>query len=267
MLDVQFGEASHPGKIRARKDNATGSYIPASHLEARSHGYLFAVADGIGGMEFGEIAAGTAISVLVAEFARAQNSSMLISLLPRLLQQANAAVHDRMPVREYRGRQMATTVVACALRYDQAVVSRVGDSRCYLIRGGGVRQLTQNRSGDDHQRRVELISATAMQQTETGNAPAGALGAEESITPETTAVSLQPGDVLVLCTDGVAAGMPETEMAAIAGQRKSAGEAARELVARALELNGSNNMTAQVVRVRAVEQAVMYRGRNHRIAG
>ena len=61
---------------------------------------------------------------------------MLISLLPRLIQLANAAVHDRTLAPEYRGKKMATTLVACALRHDQAIVSHVGDSRCYLVRNG-----------------------------------------------------------------------------------------------------------------------------------
>jgi PPM family protein phosphatase len=267
MLDVQFGEASDPGRVRVNNEDATGSFIPASRHEARSHGYLFAVADGVGGMEFGEIASATAIAVLTAEFARAKNSSMLISLLPRLVQQANAAVYDRMLSREYWGRRMATTLVACALRYDQAVISHVGDSRCYLVRGGRARQLTQDHTVMNEQRRRGLISAAEVDDAESNQVLARALGPEEVIAPDTTALSLQADDVLVLCTDGVHTRMAETELAAIAGQRKSAAELARQLVLRGLELDGTDNTTAQVIRVRGVEQAGMYRGRTYRMAG
>ena len=69
---------------------------------------------------------------------------MLAGLLPRLIQHANAAVHDCTLEPEYQGKKMATTLVACALRYDQAVVSHVGDSRCYLVRNGSARQITQD---------------------------------------------------------------------------------------------------------------------------
>ncbi len=69
---------------------------------------------------------------------------MLISLLPRLVQHANAAVHDSTLAPEFRGKKMATTAVACALRHDQAIVSHVGDSRCYLVRKGIARQITQD---------------------------------------------------------------------------------------------------------------------------
>lgn len=267
MLDVQFGEASDPGKVRANNEDATGSYIPVSRHEARSHGYLFAVADGVGGMEFGEIAASIAVSVLTAEFPKSQNSSMLISLLPRLVQQANAAVYDRMLTREYWGRRMATTLVACALRYDQAVISHVGDSRCYLVRNRTARQLTQDHTVVNEQRKLGLISTAEMEEAESSYVLARALGTEETITPDTTALSLQADDVLVLCTDGVYTRMSEADLAAIAGQRKSAAEIARELVVRAVELDGSDNTTAQVVRVRGVEQVGMYRGRTYRMAG
>ena len=95
MLDVQFGQASDPGKVRTNNEDSMGSFIPSSRQQARSHGYLFAVADGVGGMDLGEVASATAVSVLTEEFEKAQSGAMLISLLPRLIQFANAAVHDR----------------------------------------------------------------------------------------------------------------------------------------------------------------------------
>src|SRR6185437_15315177 len=100
------------------------------------------------------------ISVLTENFSRAQAGAMLNALLPRLIQQANAVVHDCTLEPQYEGRKMATTVVACALRYDQAVVSHVGDSRCYLVRGGHARLITQDHTWVNEQKKLGLISAT-----------------------------------------------------------------------------------------------------------
>lgn len=266
MLDVQFGEASDPGKLRVNNEDAMGSFIPASRHQARSHGYLFAVADGVGGMDYGEVASATAISVLTEEFARARGDSMLISLLPRLVEQANAAVNRRSMAPEYGGARMATTLVACALRHDQAVVSHVGDSRCYLIRGGSARRVTRDHTLVNEQRELGLISAGEAVVAGSRHVLVRYLGAEISVEPDTTALTLQPKDVLVLCTDGLHGEMSETELAAIAAQKKSAGEIAHELVARAMELDGTDNITAQVIRVRSVEQVGMYRGRTYRVA-
>ncbi len=242
-----------------------GSFIPASRHQARSHGFLFAVADGVGGLDLGEVASATAVKVITEEFAGAQAGTMLISLLPRLIQHANAAVHDRTLESQYRGKRMATTLVACAMRYDQAVVSHVGDSRCYLVRNGKARQITQDHTLVNEQRKMGLISAGEIAQSESRHVLIKSLGPEMFVSPDTTAITLQPGDMLVLCTDGLHDEMPEETIAEIASQKKNAEEIARELVTRAVEIDGTDNTTAQVIRVRSVEQVGMYRGRPYRL--
>jgi protein phosphatase len=242
-----------------------GSFIPASRHQARSHGYLFAVADGVGGMDLGEVASSTAISVLIDEFAKAQSGAMLISLLPRLIQYANAAVHDQTLAPEFRGKKMATTVVACALRHDQAIVSHVGDSRCYLVRNGLAKQITQDHTWVNEQRKLGLLSAGDAAVSESRHVLTRSLGPEMFVSPDTTALTLQPGDILVLCTDGLHDEMSDAMIAEIVSQRKDIEDVARELVARGVELDGNDNTTAQVIRVRSVEQVGMYRGRPYRL--
>ena len=265
MLDVQFGQASDFGKVRTNNEDAMGSFIPASRHQARSHGYLFAVADGVGGMDLGEVASATAISVITEEFAKAQAGTMLISLLPRLIQHANAAVHDCGLAAEYRGKKMATTLVACALRYDQAIVSHIGDSRCYLVRGGKARQVTQDHTLVNEQRKMGLISIDEIADSDSRHVLIRSLGPEMFVSPDTTALTLQPGDVLVLSTDGLHDEMKETMIAEIVSQKRNMEEVARELVTRAVEIDGGDNTTAQVIRVRSVEQVGMYRGRPYRL--
>jgi protein phosphatase len=265
MLDVVFGQASDPGKIRTNNEDAMGSFIPNSRHQTRSHGFLFAVADGVGGLDLGEVASSTAVSVLTQEFEQAQGDAMLISLLPRLVQHANAAVHDRTLAPEFRGKKMATTVVACALRHDQAVVSHVGDSRCYLVRNGHAKQITQDHTWVNEQRKLGMISADEIAQSESRHVLIRSLGPEMFVSPDTTALTLQPGDILVLCTDGLHDEMSAGMIAQIAAQPKAADEIARELVAKALEIDGNDNTTVQVIRVRSVEQVGMYRGRPYRL--
>lgn len=265
MLDLQYGQATDFGKVRTNNEDAMGCFIPNSRHQARSLGYLFVVANGVGGLDLGEVASATAISVLTDEFAGAQADTMLISLLPRLVQHANAAVHDCTLDARYRGKKMATTIVACALRYDQAIVSHVGDSRCYLVRNGRARQVTQDHTLVNEQRKMGLISAAEMRESDSRHILLRSLGPELFISPETTAVSLQPGDTLLLCTDGLHGGLGDEEIAAMVSQKKTADELARDLVARAVEVDGSDNTTAQVIRVRSVEQVGMYRGRPYRL--
>jgi protein phosphatase len=265
MLDVQFGQASDFGKVRKNNEDAMGSFIPSTRQQGRSHGFLFVVADGVGGMDLGEVASATAVSVMTEQFAQAQSGAMLISLLPRLIQSANTAVHNRRLEPAYRGKNMATTLVACALRYDQAVVSHVGDSRCYLVRNGVARQVTQDHTLVNEQFKMGLISAGDISSSDSRHALIRSVGPEMFVSPDTNALSLQPGDVLVLCTDGLHDEMSESEIASIASQKKDANQIAHDLVARAVEIDGGDNTTAQVIRVRSVEQVGMYRGRPYRL--
>jgi protein phosphatase len=265
MLDVVFGQASDPGKVRTNNEDAMGSFIPNSRHQGRSHGFLFVVADGVGGMDLGEVASSTAVSVITEGFAKAQDGTMLNALLPRLVQHANAAVHDAALTPDRRGKKIATTVVALALRHDQAVVSHVGDSRCYLIRHGVARQLTQDHTWVAQQRKLGLISAGDVAGSESRHVLIKSLGPEMFISADTATITVQAGDVFVLCSDGLHDEMSENAIAQVASQNKDINEVARELVVRAVEIDGGDNTTAQVVRVRSVEQVGMYRGRPYRL--
>lgn len=265
MLDVVFGQASDFGKVRTNNEDAMGSFLPASRQQKRTHGYLFAVADGVGGMDLGEIASATAIATVTEGFAKAPSNSVLISLLPRLLQNANEAVHNRALQTEYRGKKMATTLVACALRFDQAIISHVGDSRCYLVRNGVARAVTQDHTWVNQQRKLGLLSAAEAAESEARHVLIRSLGPEMFVSPDTISLALQPGDVFVLCSDGLHDEMKEDEIARIVSQNKNMDEIAAELVARAVEIDGGDNTTAQVIRVRGIEQVGMYRGRPYRL--
>ncbi len=261
MLDVQFGQASDLGKVRTNNEDAMGFFVPASLHQARILGYLFAVADGVGGLDWGEVASSTAISVVTKEFAKAPPGTTLRSLVPRLVQRANAAVHECALDPGDGGKKMATTLVVCALRDDRAVISHVGDSRCYLVRGSSARQVTQDHTLVNAQLKMGLIQAAEMAESDARHMLLRSLGPEMFVSPETTVLILQPGDVLVLCTDGLHDEMSDGEIASIVSQKKSAEELARELVARAVEMDGGDNTTAQVIRICSVERVSMPRGR------
>jgi protein phosphatase len=265
MLDVVFGQATDPGKVRTNNEDAMGSFVPNSRQQARSHGYLFAVADGVGGSDLGEVASATAIETVTREFARAQENTLHVSLLPRLVQHANSAVHDATLTPERRGKSLATTLVLCALRHDKATICHVGDSRCYLIRDRTVNLLTQDHTWVNQQRKLGLISAQEAAESESRHILIRSLGPELFISSDTTTVPIMPGDVLVLCSDGLHGGMPERKMAEIVAQDKDMNEIARELVSTGVDLDGDDNTTAQVIRVVGVEKIGMYRGRPYRL--
>src|SRR6185503_3630528 len=146
-------------------------------------------------------------------------------------------------------KKMATTVVACALRHDQAVVSHVGDSRCYLVRNGHAKQITHDHTWVNEQRKMGLITDAEAARSESRHVLLRSLGPEMFVSPDTIALTIQPGDTIVLCSDGVHDEMPEPTLASIVSQNKPVEEIARELVACAVEGDGNDNTTAVVVKV------------------
>jgi PPM family protein phosphatase len=261
MLDVVFGQASDAGRVRPHNEDAAGAVTPRSRQESRSRGWMFAVADGVGGLDLGEVASAKAIQVITEGFSRCTEGVSLANLLPSLIQQANSAVHDEGLHSERRGRHMATTIVACALRHDQAVISHVGDSRCYQVRDGKTTQLTRDHTWVSEQRKLGLITAAEAERSESRHVLTRSLGPEMFVTVDTTSVSLRPGDHLVLCTDGLYGGLYPEDIARITVRDKDAETIARELVKYAVDVDGSDNATAQVIQVRSVEPMGMYRGR------
>jgi protein phosphatase len=261
MLDVVFGQASDAGRVRPHNEDATVAFIPRLQQESRSRGWMFAVADGVGGRDLGEVASGKAVETVVEGFAQAAEGVSLGSLLPRLIQQANEAVHDEGLRADRRGRHMATTIVCCALRYDQAVIAHVGDSRCYQVRDGNAALLTRDHTWVTEQRKLGLITAAEAERSESRHVLTRSLGPELFVTVETCSVSLKPDDTLVLCTDGLYGGMYSEDIARIASQSKDAEAIAKDLVRYAVEVDGSDNATALVVQVRSIEPMGIYRGR------
>src|ERR1700694_906493 len=122
MLDLEFAELSDPGKVREHNEDYVGHAAPAKPEEARTHGWLFALADGVGGQDKGEVASRTAIETLVAGFRRAPDGESYSNLLPRLVKAANTKVFETAMASGPGGSSMATTLVTCAFRFDRVVV-------------------------------------------------------------------------------------------------------------------------------------------------
>jgi protein phosphatase len=233
----------------------------------QSQGWLFALADGVGGQESGEVASRLAIDTVLAGFRKIPKGIMHVSLLPRLVQEANAAVYDagHANARQGRGLQMAATLVACALRFDSAVISHVGDSRCYLFREGVGAQLTRDHTMAAEQFRLGLLSQDEAATGENRHILTRCLGNELFVAADTVTVNVIPGDVLLLCSDGLHGYVPDEKIRQLIHSTSDLQTAASRLVAAANDAGGLDNISVQIVRVRSVERMGLYRGRPYRL--
>lgn len=263
MLDIVYGIGTDPGQ-RARNEDATAVFVPRSRREVQARGWMFALADGAGGHASGEKAASKAVTTMVKGFGEAVEQTSLNSLMPRLIQHANAAVYDEALNPQWRQKGMASTVVACAIRQDQAVVAHVGDSRCYLIRDGNLDLLTRDHSWVEEQRRQGLLTEAEAETSESRHVLTRALGMDRFVTAETSVLTVRAKDTLILCTDGLYAKLGSASMASMLSQRaEDPSMVAQELVREAIRLDGSDNATALVIHIRSVEATAMYRGRQY----
>jgi protein phosphatase len=263
-LDVEFAHLSDPGRQRGHNEDCVGHFQPATPAQARTHGWLFALADGVGGQDRGEVASKAAVEDFLAGFRAASASEPLGPLLMRLVQEANQHVYEVGKSSSPGGTAMATTLVACALRFDRVAVAHVGDSRCYLVRQGQAMLLTRDHTVTQEQVRMGLLSAKEAREAPTRHLLSRSLGMDLFVNVETSEHQVLPGDVLVLCCDGLHNSVEGSEIAAVAGNG-ALSAAAEKLVALANERDGSDNISVQLIRVRSVERVGMYRGRPYKL--
>ena len=265
MLEVEFAQLSDTGKVRPHNEDYLGNVVPSTPDEARSHGWLFAVADGVGGAQQGEVASQTAVEALLQGFREANKGEPLTGMLQRIVQAANARVFEVALAAGTAGAGMATTLVACALRYDRAVVAHVGDSRCYLIRRGEATRLTRDHTLVAEQERLGLLSAQEAAESDSRHVLSRSLGGGLFVGVEINDYQVFAGDVLLLCSDGLHGAVKTSDIVRLVGNGADLGSAARNLVSLANQNDGGDNVSVQLIRVVAVERVGMYRGRPYKL--
>jgi protein phosphatase len=261
MLDVAFSQLSDPGRIRPRNEDYLGYVVPRSLAEASSHGWLFALADGVGGQRQGEMASRAAIEEVIGGFRRAGAMVSHRELVMNLVQSANARVWEAGLLSGPMESRMASTIIVCALRSDCATVAHVGDSRCYLIRKGEARPITRDHTLASEHERLGILSAQEAAEVSTRHVLSRSLGTRRFVEPEIKQIPLLSGDVLALCSDGLHGAISAEEIARTVSHEPDLDVVARDLVASANQQDGSDNISLQIIRIRRVERTGMYRGR------
>jgi protein phosphatase len=264
-LDVAFAQFTDPGKVRDHNEDYLGFVEPEKSIEPRHRSWLFALADGVGGQDRGEVASRAAVEHLLSGFRRLTPGDSLNAMLPKLIQAANTHVFETAAAVGPGGSSMATTIVACALRFDRAIVCHAGDSRCYLIRRGQARQLTRDHTVTNEQMIMGLMTAREASESGSRNLLSRSLGNEMFVSVETNEHTIHKDDVLLLCSDGLHGSVKEADMVRSLENTPDLDTAAKELVSIAKERDGGDNISVQLIRIRSVERVGMYRGQPYRL--
>lgn len=265
MLEVEFAQLSDPGKVRPRNEDYLGHVSPSSAEQSRSHGWLFALADGVGGQRQGGVASRAAVEEVLGAFRRATPMESHGPLLSRLVQGANARICETEALAGPSGSGMSSTIVVCGLRYDRATIAHVGDSRCYLIRNQKARVITNDHTVAAEQIRLGVLSKKEAKTVPTRHILSRSLGGNLFVKVEIDELQILPGDVLLQCSDGLHGALSDEEIATIIGRGQNLEKAVQELVDTANEKDGDDNVSVQLIRIRAVERMGMYRGRPYKL--
>ena len=210
---------------------------------------IFAVADGVGGAEAGEVASQTAIEVLDEAFRHQTDGADVEDLMELAIQRANASIHQ-MAQEHARFSMMATTIVALHLKGNIATFGHVGDSRLYRLAPDG--QL--HRETEDHSIVEEEVRAGRMTPEQAANHPSKnvisrALGAEQAVEVDMKTMEVEDGTEFLLCTDGITRHISDNELRQLLVLNNNLEEVCRELKRRCYERGAEDNLTVVVVRV------------------
>ena len=246
---LEIGHRTDVGRRREHNEDYLSIHVPDLEEQIDSRGTLLMVADGMGGHAAGEIASRTAIAAVLDSY-YGDLSGGVEEALSRALHTANRAVIDEAG-RSYERAGMGTTLAAAAVHNGDLVVANVGDSRVYLIRDGGIVQLSR-----DHSWIAEALAAGRINPEDARRHPwrnvvtrslGGGLELEVDVYPPRR---LHLGDIILVCSDGLWGMVPSERILQIVESR-SAQAAADGLVSAANEAGGHDNITAIVCRIAA----------------
>ncbi len=240
MPEIDFAQLTDVGCVREENEDAVGYW-------AHEDGLLFAVADGLGGHNAGQVASALALEVLAREMERAPGSWAITKRLRRSVQEANLAIyHKGVTVPELH--RMGTTLTASVLAGSTLVAAHVGDCRLYLLRASTLTQLTKDHTWVGEQVQYGILSPEEARTHPRRHILSRCLGHNLIVGTDVLSIGVQSGDLIFHCSDGIHAALPEPDIAAVLGAR--APEAACcELIERARAAGGEDNLSVQVAKV------------------
>lgn len=251
-LPIDVGHVSHIGRVRKVNEDYLRVYTTDEHVAQGAR--LFVIADGVGGQSHGDVASRIAVEAAGMHFYHLMTSHQPASVTPEIMRetlgQANGAVFEAALSRGAAG-HMATTMVVAALRGSELTVGWVGDSRAYILRRESpfIDQITS-----DHSRVQELVRAGKLAPYEAHTHPrrnilTRSIGGLPEVEVDVASDEVDPGDIVILCTDGLSNSITDEELADGARNAPYSETAARNLVELANARGGRDNISVIVLHI------------------
>lgn len=249
MMMASFG-LTDVGRKRQHNEDA---FLIDDHLG------LYVVCDGMGGHAAGEVASAKAIEVIrevlseqrgalegLAREPGPQHRAAAVALVERAVQQACSTIYQ-LAQEDPSRRGMGTTCVVLVVAGEKGIIGHVGDSRVYLVRNGEQHQLTEDHTLVQAQLKRGMITPEEAEHSPWGNVITRAVGIQPSVQVDTLLTDILPGDLFLLCSDGLHGYLGDAELA-LEAREQPLEQLPGRLVALGNERGGKDNLTAVVVR-------------------
>ncbi len=267
--------ATHPGQVRDRNEDhffvgaiARGVTVDATSIGEQGRGVLHAerlaslamVADGVGGRAGGEEAAHVAVQTLVSKVSESFYEADYLEsedpeVFSRLLHEAALACHESLLDKaEEEGveRKFSTTLTLFLGLWPHAYLLQVGDSRCYILRGDELTQITRDQTIAQELIDSGALTQTVANKTRWAHVLSSAIGGEQAA-PVVTRVTRDWGNVVLLCSDGLTKHVSDEQIRRRLASITDARTTCQELIQDALDDGGTDNITVIVGRTRRRE--------------
>lgn len=225
------------GRKRPSNEDAFGYSV--------EHG-AYLVCDGMGGAAAGEIASSIAVDEALAALSGRNPGTSLMQAAEQAIAVANHAIFSRAQ-RNERLNGMGTTLVGLLVEEKHICVMNVGDSRCYRLRRGRLEQLTVDHSLVEEQVRTGRMTRTQALNSPMRNMITRALGTQNTVTPDCFPLDAEPGDLFLLCSDGLTRELSDMTIQALLTGNIPLQERCNRLVEAAKKAGGQDNITCLLV--------------------
>ena len=244
---LKYAAKTDMGQVRENNEDKFDFYEPENPAILAARGSLFAVGDGIGGAQAGQIASEMMLKQLISAYYDSAAPNPENALYDAISQANDRIYHLAQMIPERNG--MGTTLIGAIFIEEQVIIAQVGDSRAYLIRDGAITQVSMDHSWVEESVRAGLMTREAAENSPFRNVITRSVGASPSVEPDFYTESVRPGDIWVLCSDGLTGYVTDAEIGRIAGSHPP-GEAARQFIELANGRGGRDNITVFVLSVR-----------------
>lgn len=237
---VHYTAAAASDKGRKRPSNQDAAAYSVEHG-------IYVLCDGMGGAAGGEVASSTAVQEVMRSLTRREPAAPLPMAAEAAVLAANQAVFQ-LSRQQRRLRGMGTTLVALVVDEHYAWALNIGDSRCYLLRNRRLQQVTRDHSLVDEEVRRGRMSPVEALHSPYRNVITRALGTHPDVDADIFEVESEPGDLFLLCSDGLTREIDDDQIESILGLDLPLGELCDRLVTAANEAGGHDNITCLLAR-------------------